>query len=103
MYHTHTQCRQGVLIPSELQSLPVLLARLGRTHSLFSHPHPLSKHQDHTPLSAEAPPTPSGSSEGEITTAGALLSLEDFHSSFIHYCITNGFTSLLYHYLDWYR
>lgn len=100
--YTYITYRQGVVIPAELQSLPILLARLGRTHSLFSHPHPLSKHQDHT-SSTEAPPTSPSGSNGNGVTTGALLSLEDFHSSFIQYCINSGFTSLLYHYLDWYR
>lgn len=95
--HAHTY-RQGVLLPTELQSLPLLLARLGRTHSLFSHPHPLSKSQGHTSSSNALVPT--SDSGGNV---GAIASLDDFHSSFLHYCIVNVFASLMYHYLDYYR
>lgn len=95
--HAHTY-RQGVLLPTELQSLPLLLARLGRTHSLFSHPHPLSKSQGHT--SPPGPLLPTSDSDESI---GAVVSLDDFHSSFLRYCISNGFASLMYHYLDYYR
>ena len=97
--HTHTH-RQGVLLPAEQQSLPLLLTRLGRTHSLFSHPHPLSKCQGHT-TSSDVLDTSSDS--GERVGETAIMSLDDFHSSFLHYCICNGFASLLYHYMDCYR
>ena len=96
--HTHTH-RQGVLLSTELQNLPLLLPRLGRTHSLFSQPHPLSK----SPAHATSESSDSGSGCAENNEETALASLEDFHSAFLHYCIENGFASLMYHYMDYYR
>lgn len=82
-------CRHGVLLPRELDSLPDLLNRLGRVHSLFSQPHPLTKTAGHH---REAP-TP---------TEGAIISVEAFHRSFLKYLMENRFCSLMYHYLDCY-
>ena len=32
-----------------------------------------------------------------------MVSVRDFHSSFLLYCVRNKFASLMYHYLDYYR
>ena len=72
---------------------------LGRVHSLFSHPHPLSKTSGHVqPIVEEE--------DDEVTETEksdkALVSLEAFHRGFLQYLIANRFFSLLYHYLDEY-
>ena len=90
--HAHTctppsPYRHGVLLPYELSNLPYLLHRLGRVHTLFTHPHPLTKTTSHV-------------TEGD---GGALVSLEGFHRGFLKYLIENRFVSLMYHYLDCYR
>ena len=44
--HTHALCthhRHGIFIPPELNDFTQLLQRLGRVHTLFSHPHPLTR------------------------------------------------------------
>ena len=93
--------RQGVLARTEVYSLSQLLTRLGRIHSLFYHPHPLSKTQEHTsaPLIANV----DGDGENDNGETWAIVTSEDFHLPFLQYCISNGFASLLYHYLDCYR
>ena len=87
--HVHTskhKFRHGVLLPHELSNLPYLLHRMGRVHTLFTHPHPLTKTTSH--MTQE---------EG-----GALVSLEGFHRGFLKYLVENKFVSLMYHYLDCY-
>ena len=66
--------------------MPYMLHRMGRVHTLFTHPHPLTKSSGH--MTEE---------EG-----GALVSLERFHGGFLKYLVENKFVSLMYHYLDCY-
>lgn len=79
--------RHGVFLPEELSDLPTLLYRLGQVHSLFTHPHPLTKLTENE-----------GSEE-----SGAVISLESFHRGFLKYLIENQFYSFMYHYLDQYK
>ena len=90
--HVYTH-RDGVITQNEAQDLSLLLARLGRIHVLFYHPHPLSKSQE------GISPSPTVGVKEEK----CLVSLEDFHFTFVQYCISNAFASLLYHYLDCYK
>ena len=80
-------CRHGVFVPEELEDLPSLLYRLGQVHSLFTHPHPLTKLTD----------------EDSCEDDAAVVSLESFHRGFLKYLVENRFYSLMYHYLDQYR
>ena len=91
--HAPTPCRHGVLLPQELSSLPDLLNRLGRVHSLFSQPHPLTKTASHHQQGEREPTT---------SDDGAIISVEAFHRSFLKYLMENRFCSLMYHYLDCY-
>ena len=89
--HIVKHYRHGVLLPRELNNLPDLLNRLGRVHSLFSQPHPLTKTASHH---QEEEPT--------LSDDGAIISVEAFHGSFLKYLMENRFCSLMYHYLDCY-
>ncbi|XP_064396222.1 spatacsin-like isoform X6 [Halichondria panicea] len=79
--------RHGVFVPDDLQDLPSLLYRLGQVHSLFTHPHPLTKLTE----------------DEECEDGGAVISLESFHSGFLKYLVENRFYSFMYHYLDQYN
>ncbi len=76
-----------MFVPDDLQDLPSLLYRLGQVHSLFTHPHPLTKLTEHE----------------ECEDGGAVISLESFHSGFLKYLVENRFYSFMYHYLDQYK
>lgn len=83
--HAH---RSGEFLPAELDYFPALLLRLGRVHSLFTSPHPLSKVEDET--------------DSEVPRTNTLVSIECFHGKFLEYLVENRFYSLMYHYLDSY-
>ena len=89
-------CRHGVFLPKELSNLPSLLHRLGKVHSLFTHPHPLTKVTDSCEDGED------GEGGGE-SVSGAVVSMESFHSGFLKYLVDNRFCSLMYHYLDYYK
>ena len=90
--HIHTPFRHGVLLYHELNNLPDLLSRLGRVHSLFSQPHPLTKTSGHHFEVAKE----------QKDSDGVLISVEAFHGGFLKYLVENRFISLMYHYLDCY-
>ena len=96
--HVRAHNRHGIFLPSELSSFSQLLRRLGRVHSLFTHPHPLTKLKS-TELETT---TIEEEDEGEHGEK-AVMCLRDFHWAFLHYLIENRFVSLMYHYLDNYR
>lgn len=83
-----------MFLPEELSSFPSLLHRLGQVHSLFTHPHPLTKVTDCCEDAEDR-------EDGE--DSGAVISLELFHSGFLKYLVENRFCSLMYHYLDYYK
>lgn len=93
----HTQHRNGVFIPSELDNFPAFLHRLGRIHSLFTVPHPLSKVDTQFLEYEEDEEYNKNISENAITT------MNSFHTKFFDYLVKNRFYGLVYHYLDSYR
>lgn len=95
--HTHI-FRHGVLLHHELNSLPDLLTRLGRVHSLFTKPHPLTKTVDEQLETKKEV----GGVEQATANKGTLQSVEAFHRGFLNYLVENRFFSLMYHYLDCY-
>ncbi len=81
-----------------MEDFPALLHRLGRVHSLFTMPHPLSK---------VASQITQGEDEEETDcirppSEGMMVSVEAFHRHFLSYLIENRFYSLMYNYLDSY-
>lgn len=78
---------------SQLSSFSLLLHYLCVTQSLFG---------DNPPISYLENPR---ASEGKVSsnTEGCLVSVLQFHRSFIDYCIRLKLANLLYYYVDFYR
>ena len=81
--------RNGMFTTSQLSNFSLLLHYLSTTQTLFGDNLPL--------LSLD------GCSEGGSDTEGCIVSIFQFHQSFIDYCIRLRLVNLLYHYLDFYR
>lgn len=97
LVHTHTTTnRNGIFLSVELDDFPALLYRLGRVHSLFTQPHPLSK------VGGVSVERDSEDEQSPTRTEFSLVSVESFHRTFLNYLVENRFYSLLYHYLDSY-
>ena len=87
-----------MFIPPELEDFSVFLHRLGRVHSLFTMPHPVSK------VTGQITQGEDGE-EGEfihLPSEATLVSVESFHRQFLSYLVENRFYSLMYNYLDSY-
>ena len=85
--------RNGMFTTSQLSNFSLLLHYLSTTQTLFGDNLPL--------LSLDG--CSAGGSEDSLNTEGCIVSLFQFHQSFIDYCIKLRLVNLLYHYLDFYR
>lgn len=73
---------------SQLTDFSLLLHYLSTTQTLFVDDPPIASLDD---------------SFGSLNADGSLVSVLQFHQSFIDYCIRLKLANLLYHYLDFYR
>lgn len=87
-----------MFILAELDNFPALLHRLGRVHSLFTHPHPLCKVANQQTAQAEA----EDNCSTQPLKEDSLVSMQSFHKKFLNYLVENRFYSMVYHYLDTY-
>ena len=78
---------------SQLSSFSLLLHYLCVTQTLFG---------DNPPISSLKNPRASEDKES-ANTEGCLVSVLQFHRSFIDYCIRLKLANLLYYYVDFYR
>lgn len=85
--------RNGMFTTSQLSNFSLLLHYLSTTQTLFGDNLPL--------LSLDG--CSAGGSEDSLDTEGCIVSIFQFHQSFIDYCIRLRLVNLLYHYLDFYR
>lgn len=84
--------RNGMFTTSQLSNFSLLLHYLSTTQTLFG---------DNLPLFSLDGCSAVGS-EDSLDTEGCIVSLFQFHQSFIDYCIRIRLVHLLYHYLDFY-
>lgn len=85
--------RNGMFTTSQLSNFSLLLYYLSTTQTLFG---------DNLPLLSLDGCSADGS-EDSLNTEGCIVSIFQFHQSFIDYCIRLRLVNLLYHYLDFYR
>jgi len=85
--------RNGMFTTSQLSNFSLLLHYLSTTQTLFGDNLPL--------LSLDG--CFGGGSEDSLNIEGCIVSIFQFHQSFIDYCIRLRLVNLLYHYLDFYR
>ncbi len=78
---------------SQLSNFSLLLHYLSTTQTLFGDNPPLFSLNDDS----------GGGSDDSLNAEGCLVSISQFHQSFIDYCIRLKLVNLLYHYLDFYR
>lgn len=79
---------------AQLSNFTLLLHYLSTTQTLF---------EDNPPLHSLDSGNESGTaSEDFSNVGGCLVSIAQFHQSFIDYCIRLRLVNLLYHYLDFY-
>ena len=84
--------RNGMFTTSQLSNFSLLLHYLSTTQTLFG---------DNLPLLSLDGCSAVGS-EDSLNTEGCIVSLFQFHQSFIDYCVRLRLVNLLYHYLDFY-
>ena len=85
--------RNGMFTTSQLSNFSLLLHYLSTTQTLFG---------DNLSLYSLDGCSADGS-EDSLDTEGCIVSIFQFHQSFIDYCIRLRLVNLLYHYLDFYR
>ena len=81
----------------QLSDFLLLLRHLCRTQTLFGDTHPLASMDSQSPYEANQP------HEGlDNNSRKQIISVSDFHLSFIEYCIKLKLMNLLYYYMDFY-
>ncbi|XP_078373747.1 spatacsin-like isoform X3 [Oculina patagonica] len=84
--------RNGMFTASQLSNFSLLLHYLSTTQTLFG---------DNPPLFSLNGGS-GGGSDDSLNAKGCLVSISQFHQSFIDYCVRLKLVNLLYHYLDFY-
>ena len=101
-YHSFVVSRYGMFTSEQLSNFTLLLHHLCRTQTLFGDNHPLEPLDSQSPYQ-ERQLVSDLAAEDRDGARTKIISVSDFHISFIEYCIKLKLVNLLYHYMDFYR
>ena len=87
---------------SQLSDFPLLLRHLCRTQTLFRETHPFESLNIQLPDDEIQPDSDLVAGKRDDARK-SVISVADFHVSFIEYCVMHKLVNLLYHYMDFYR